>query len=400
MRTAFWIGVGWLAYVYFGYPLLLALAGLWRRVHPAAADSALPRVSVLIAARNEEKDIGWKIAETLAWDYPEDRLDILVASDASEDSTDEIVRSIGGPRVFFTRMQRRGGKNRALNHLSEMARGEILFFTDANAHIKPETLRRMVRHFADPRVGCVTGTTHPIEEIDNPAVSLGSGVYWNYESTLKRLENRIGSVLVCDGAIFCSRAALFQPLCPDLSNDLDVPMRVGAAGYWVLDDPLAYAYERDTSSPAEEFTRRRRMTGLGMAAIFELPGIFSGLRGWQFLSHKLLRWLSAIPMLLILGASAALVREPVFAALVVLQGAFYLMAAGGLACAVARRPIGRLFAVPFYIVLGVAGALVGVVESLFGKRFGVWEIPTLSRGPVGMPFPGAKEGGPSGSCPK
>ena len=163
-------------------------------------------ISVLIAARNEEKDIGWKISETLGWDYPPEKLEILVASDASDDSTDEIVRSMSDPRVTFVRMKRRGGKVRALNKLAELARGEILFFTDANAHIGPQALRLMVRHFADHRVGCVTGDSRSIKERDRPAVSTGASVYWGYESAVKRLENRIGSVLVCDGAIFCIRA--------------------------------------------------------------------------------------------------------------------------------------------------------------------------------------------------
>ena len=103
MRTAFLVSVIWLAYVYGGYLLLLALVALWRRVYPLVSDEHLPSVSVLIAARNEEKDIRWKIAETLGWDYPADRLDILVASDASDDSTDEIVRGLAGPRVTFVR---------------------------------------------------------------------------------------------------------------------------------------------------------------------------------------------------------------------------------------------------------------------------------------------------------
>lgn len=393
MRTIFWIGAAWIAYVYVGYLAVLAVIALWRRVRPVLSEGAeLPAVSVLISARNEEQDIGWKIAETLAWDYPQDRLTVLVASDASDDATDSIVRGIDDPRVTFARMERRGGKIRALNRLAELAKGEILFFTDANAHIGPDALRKMVRHFSDPRIGCVTGDSRSIEEKDNPAVSNGASVYWSYESTLKRLENSLGSVLVCDGAIFCMRASLYQPLCPDLANDLESPMRVGHAGFWVMQEPEALVFERDTNSPRQEFNRRRRMCAQGMLAMLKLPGTCVGLRGWQFISHKFLRWLSLIPMVMVLDASVSLARDSVFfAALAGLQALFYLTAAAGLVYAIAQRPMARFAAVPFYVVLGVAGALVGVVESLLGKRFDIWEIPTLSRGPAAAVIANAQE---------
>ncbi|MBV8771857.1 MAG: glycosyltransferase family 2 protein [Deltaproteobacteria bacterium] len=305
IKLVFVAAAAWLLYVYAGYPLALVVLAWLRGAgrhssgtgRPAillpfglgSGDDAgshhyLPSVSVLIAARNEERDIGWKIAETLAWDYPENKLEVLVASDASDDRTDEIVRAIPDPRVSFIRVERRGGKVRALNRLAEVSRGEILFFTDANAHVEARALRRMVRHFADPRVGCVTGDSRPMEEMASPAISNGASVYWGFESLLKSLESRIGSVLVCDGAIFCARAALYRPLHPELANDLELPMRIGAAGYRVTHEPGALVFERDTQSPSEEFARRRLMCGQGMAAMLELPEVLRGLRGWN-LSH-------------------------------------------------------------------------------------------------------------------
>ena len=110
MELLFIVGLSWLVYIYAGYPLFLGLIGLWRRARPLRLERELPSVSVLIAARNEAKDIGWKISETLAWNYPAEQLDILVASDASDDSTDEIVSHLAGPRVTFVRMERRGAK--------------------------------------------------------------------------------------------------------------------------------------------------------------------------------------------------------------------------------------------------------------------------------------------------
>lgn len=383
MRATFLIGLIWLIYVYGGYPLVLAVMSGWRRARSTVANDYTPSVSVLIAARNEARDIGWKIEETLAWDYPADQLEILVASDASDDATDAIVQRLTGPRVTLLRMERRGGKARALNRLAEHARGELLFFTDANAHIGPQALRLMTRHFADARVGCVTGDSRPIAE-ENAAVAEGASVYWGYESLLKRLEHRLGSVLVCDGAIFCLRRALFHPLDPELANDLELPMRAGAAGRWIMHEPAALVFERDTSSPLEEFARRRRMCAQGLLAMLRLRGVFGGLRGWQFVSHKFLRWLTLIPMLMLLVGSAGLAATSGFFALFFsAQELFYVLAGIGLAGAVTRRTPARAFAVPFYTVLGVTGALVGVLECLAGRRFDIWEIPTLSRGPMG-----------------
>ncbi|MHB8383991.1 MAG: glycosyltransferase family 2 protein, partial [Candidatus Binataceae bacterium] len=384
MKSVFFFGSLWLVYVYAGYPLLLVLVAIWRRVYPTSSEQCVPSVSVLMAARNEEKDIGWKITETIDWDYPSDKLDILVASDGSDDSTDEVVRSFADPRVVLVRMEQRGGKARALNRMAKQARNEILFFTDANSHIGQGALRLMVRHFADPRVGCVTGNTRFIDEGESAAVSVGGGTYLGYETTLKRLENRIGSVLVCDGAIFCIRSALFEPLDPNLANDLELPMRVGAAGYWVLHEPAALVLERGTSSPLEEFQRLRRMCAQGTLAMFNLRGLFFGLRGWQFISHKFLRWTSLIPMLLVLLSSAVLARNSAFfASLLALQVIFYALAAFGLERSNSNRPVAQMIAVPFYVVFGVVGALVGVIDCLRGKRFDVWEVPSLSRGPVG-----------------
>lgn len=383
-RDLFFIAGCWLVYVYVGYPVILALISLRRSVHPVIFERCEPSVSVLIAARNEEKDIRWKINETLGWDYPPEKLDVLVASDASDDSTDEIVKSMSDPRVTLVRMEKRGGKVRALNRMAQLARGEILFFTDANAHIGAQALRLMVRHFADGRVGCVTGDSRPIKERDRPAVSSGASVYWGFESAVKRFENRIGSVLVCDGAIFCIRASLFDRLDPNLANDLETPMRIGAAGYWITHEPAALVFERDTTSPLEEFQRRRRMCAQGALAMMTLPGVLRGLRGWQFISHKFLRWTSLIPMLMVLVSSAALAPHSLFfSSLFILQAIFYGLAAFGLQRAIANRPVASLIAIPFYVVLGVAGALAGEFDSLRGRRFDVWEIPSLSRGPVG-----------------
>jgi cellulose synthase/poly-beta-1,6-N-acetylglucosamine synthase-like glycosyltransferase len=349
LAIIFWGSVMWLAYLYIGYPLLLALLGLFRRVHPVMSEDYLPTVSVLLSARNEEKDIGWKVEETLGWDYPADRLDVLVASDDSTDRTDEILQAAADPRLRCVRMEKRGGKVRALNRLAPQARGELLFFTDANAHIAPPVLRKIVRHFADPRVGCVTGTSRPEPGTDN-----GAGTYFSLESRIASLESRLGSVLVADGAIHCVRRALYTPLDPNLANDLELPVRIGRAGFWTIFEREAVATQRETASWREGVSRRRRISAQGALGAWQLRAALHGFRGWQFLSHKFLRWLTLLPLLGVLAAGWPLAL---------------------LAAAMLVRP-----RVGTYALLGAAGAFTGVLDATLGRRFDTWEIPTLSRG--------------------
>ena len=377
LTLVFWLAVAWIVYVHVGYPLILALLGLVRRIRPVIGEDALPTVSVLLAARNEERDIGWKLAQTLDWDYPRDRLEVLVASDASTDRTDEIIRGVTDPRLTFVRLEQRSGKNVALNELARRARGELLFFTDANSGLDRASLRHMARHFCDPRVGCVTGE---MDEGLGSAIATGAQAYWSYESLLKRLESAIGSVLVCVGSVFCIRRSLYSPLDPDVANDLELPLRIGALGHWLLYEPAARSMERAAGSPREEFARRRRICAQGLLGMWRLRHTLRGLRGWQFLSRKPLRWLLLIPMAALLVASAGLVSSAFFAAVLALQALFYLLALIGWVLSRHGRGPGRLVSVPFYIVLVALAGFVGALDACLGRRFHVWEAATLSRG--------------------
>jgi len=386
-----WIGIAWLAYTYVGYPLLLVLITRFRRIHSRSREDYLPTVSVLIAARNEQNDIGWKIVETLGWDYPSAKLEVLVASDASVDRTDEIVNGIQDPRVKLIRMERRGGKGRALNRLAHEASGVVLFFTDANAHIPSHCIRRMVRHLADERVGCVTGRTSSGHGTEYNVIGSGAGAYFGYESRINSLEDKLGSVLNCDGAIFCMRRSLYIPVTPDLANDLELPLRVRHAGYWTLYEPEAYVLERDTESPGEEFARRRRIAAQGALACWKLRETLRGWRGLQFLSHKLFRYLTPVPLFLIFATSLLLASRPLFAALLSVQIAFYLLAAVGFAATSRAKMTSRVFSIPFYVVFGSIGALMGIVDACTGRRFDIWNIATQSRGGASQEFPGGFE---------
>ena len=381
LMITFFICIGWMLYVYLGYPVLVWVFGLMRRFEPDTANiSVLPRVSVLLSARNEVKDIGWKIQETLSWNYPTEKLELLVASDASGDGTDEVLKSVTDPRFRFIRLEKRSGKNEALNRLNTLATGDLLFFTDANSHVDALCLQRVVKHFSDSRVGCVTGVEHTIQQGQDSPVTAGTGASLEYEGFVNRLESRLGSVLVCDGSIFCMRRALFAPLQGDLANDFELPAHIGAAGYAILYDPLVISNEHSTSSPREEFNRKRRICGQGILGAWRLRGSFRGLRAWQLFSRKFLRWLGAIPLFSLLVTNVLLVRFPFFQVTLILQILFYGLALLGWCSASQRRKASGAISFPFFLVMVHVAALVGVVEVMMGRRFSVWESPAASRG--------------------
>ena len=381
MTTLFTIGVAWLAYVAIGYPLLVWLGGRLRPFRVAIAGDAYPSVSVLVSARNEEKDIAWKVQETLAWDYPPDKLEVLVASDASDDGTDAILAGIHNARFKYLRLERRGGKQVALNCLAEIASGDLLFFTDANTHIEAGALRRMVRYFADTRVGCVTGVEQTLSVGQESAMDTGGRRYFGYESWVNAAESSLGSVLVCDGSMFAIRRSLFEPLQPDIANDLELPLRIGGRGFAILFDPLLRSQEHSTASLRQEFARRRRICAQGLLGMWRLRHQLHGMRAWQFFSRKFLRWLMLVPLALLAISTAALASgNPYFAALLGAECVFFILASAGLLAAARGLNSGPLLSLPAYFLAINVAAIAGLLDAIRGRRFGVWEQPSLSRG--------------------
>lgn len=384
-------GTAWSAYIYAGYPVCLWILGVFRSIRHISDDTYLPKVSVLIAARNEQNDIGWKLQQTLSWKYPPDLLQVLVASDASDDRTDEILKRRSDPRLTYIRIESRGGKVRALNRLVRLAKGELLFFTDANSSIGPDALWKVVRHFADRRVGCVTGAdrTKTIVEQNHGgkgAIATAESAYWSYESLIDKLESRLGSVLVCFGAIHCIRRELYPECDPDLANDLEVPVRIGGNGYLVVFEPGAISFEKAAFSPLEEFRRRRRICSQGVLGMYRLRGCLGGIRAWQFVSRKFLRWLGLLPLLAMLVGSSLLASQSVAVLVfVACQLMCYGLAIFGLIAATKGKRVKRFTTMPFYFLLVNVAALVGVWDACRGRRYSVWSVASTTRGPEPSP---------------
>ena len=369
--------IGLIAYIYAGYPLILAFLGIFAPRRRSREDNKRPTIALIISAHNEERIIREKIENCLKLDYPHDRLKIVVSSDGSVDETNDIVREYEGRGVVLKAFDRREGKSATLNKTVLGIEEDLLVFSDANAFYKEDALLRLVRNFDVAETGCVVGR---LEYFDNESyVGKGESLYWRYEGFLNRLESRLGRVLVATGTIFAIRRGLFRPVIKDVANDFQIPAEVASQGYGVVYEPEAIAYERSTYFFREEFSRKRRIVVRGLTGYNHLRSDFGGrLRSFQFVSRKLLRWCVGAVLPIIYVATMFLLDEPFFAAFFILQNIFYLFAAIG---ALLRRGRVRtkIFFVPFYFVMVNAAAVAAIFTYLSGGRLSSWEKAETTR---------------------
>ncbi|HWA54391.1 MAG TPA: glycosyltransferase family 2 protein [Solirubrobacterales bacterium] len=286
----FWLSAAGIVYTHLGYPLLLRLLVALRRAPetpPAVED--LPRVSLIVAAYDEEEVIAAKVADALALDYPRERLEVIVASDGSADATAERAREAGADLVLELP---RGGKLATQNAAAERASGEVLAFSDANSSWQPDALRRLVAPFADPAVAYVCGQ---VRFLDAAGDNL-EGAYWRYEMAVRRMESSLAGVTAGNGAIYAVRAADYLPLDPSGSHDLSFPFALAKRRKRSLYAPAARAEEKMVPTMEGEFARKRRMMrGLWDIVVGErmisLRG-YSALYALELFSHRLLRYLT------------------------------------------------------------------------------------------------------------
>jgi biofilm PGA synthesis N-glycosyltransferase PgaC len=306
METVFWLAAFLVLLTYFIYPGLLFLAARNRPPHrPPEAEP--PHVSFIIAAYNEEKVIEAKLRDTLALDYPRDRLEVLVAADGSDDGTVERVAAFRGAGVICLHEPARRGKTAALNRAVAHAKGEVVVFSDANTFYNPDAVTQLVRHFADPTVGGVTGVKH-IREQEDRAASVGDSLYWRYESAIKAWQSRIGSITAADGEILAVRRSLYAPIPEHLIND-DAAITFGIVqqGYRLLYETAAVSTEYASITLADDFAVKVRMVAGGFQTVWENrrylfpPDTRFKLQFWV---HKVLRWL--VPQCLIVALLANL----------------------------------------------------------------------------------------------
>jgi len=378
LQAILWASLAGIAYTYVGYPLIIAaLARLRPRPH-ATADIE-PTVSVLVAAYNEEACIAQKIDNTLALDYPEDKLELVVVTDGSTDRTPDIVRSFASDRVRLLHQPERRGKPAAVERAFPHTRGEIVLFSDANCFFTRDVARRLVRHFADPTVGGVSGAKRLLDEGETPS-GKGEGLYWRYESYLKACDSAVSSAMGAPGEVWAARRAAYVSPGPDaIIDDFVASLRLVEGGWRLIFDPEALAYERSSADLRGEWIRRTRMAAGGWQAFAKLRGMRrhpSMLVRFQYLSHRMLRWM-VTPSLFVLALAAnvplvAMRAGAVYDAALAVQVAGYGLAAAGWAAARWGSRPGWLMA-PLYVGMLNAAALVGGWRYLTGRQSAVWK---------------------------
>jgi cellulose synthase/poly-beta-1,6-N-acetylglucosamine synthase-like glycosyltransferase len=378
----FWSSSILVVYAYACYPMLIwVLSRLFgsRGAPCQFLEDELPRISLLIAAYNEESVIGETVDQALLLDYPADRLEIIVASDGSSDETSEVVRRRSPHFVRLLDYPDRRGKAAVLNESVPQCSGEIVMFSDANTAIDPDAPRHLVRWFRDPSVGVVVGR---LILTDPSSGRNADSLYWKYETFMKRSEGRLGCLLGANGAIYAVRKRLYQPI-PDgtIIDDFVGPLLARMhTGCRIVYEPEAIAREETAPDVSTEFQRRARIGAGGFQSLTFLARLLDprqGLVAFSFLSHKVLRWLCPFFLLGIILSNLVLIRkgQPFYWVTLVAQFAFYLLAAisSYLPARLSSSKILRLSTM--FTVMNVA-LLVGFARWLLGNQSAAWRRTT------------------------
>jgi len=367
MKVLFWSSLFLIFFAYASYPIFLYLRARFRAI-PIQRSQIFPSITIVLAVRNEEKNLPRKLQNLAALDYPKALLEVIVISDGSTDETNRILAAHSIPYLRTILLNAHRGKAAALNCGVAAARGEILVFTDARQSIAPDALKNLVANFADPTVGCVSGELI-IGADPTLTGSAGVGLYWQLEKKIRHWEALAGSTVGATGAFYGVRRSLVTPL-PEgtILDDLYIPMEVVRHGSRVVFEPRALASDSYTPGPRQEFRRKVR-TLTGNYQLLRLsPWLLTGSNPllFEFVCHKLLRLLVPFALVGMFVASLLLAETPYR---VVLGFEFLIVGLAALAILPQRSGfVSRLANIPFaFLVLNTAAA-VAFFYFISGKK--------------------------------
>ena len=364
-------------YVYFGYPALLWL--LTRRLpnitHRRGEEQ--PSVALIISCYNEEGVIRDKLQNALELDYPQELLQIIVVSDGSDDGTDEAVKEFEDERIVLIRQEGRLGKTLGINLAMEQINADITVFSDANAMYASDAISKLVRNFADLDVGYVVGAALYTDG-NQGASARNENLYWRYELAIKAMESRLHSVVGGDGAIYAIRTKLWEPLQQQDINDFVNPLQIIAKGYRGVFDANACCFEETAGDFDREVARKERIVNRSIRGLMRVGQAMNpakaGVFAFEVISHKLLRWL--IPLFLLVGVAGSVILA--FTGL----GLFQLITAGTLLMLVLtlaghlsanRNQLATWIAMPYYFVMVNGYAVRGIIKALRGQTQVTWK---------------------------
>jgi poly-beta-1,6-N-acetyl-D-glucosamine synthase len=382
MIACFWISVLVVFYTFFGYGILLfalvKVRRMFRGRRPVPDATDLPSVTVLVAAYNEEDFIEQKITNTLALEYPADRISYLFVTDGSTDRTPAIVA--GYPQIQLMHIPERNGKIAAMHRAMRHVTSDIAIFTDANTVLNKNALVNICRHYADAGVGSVSGEKRvSIDEVSDATV--GEGFYWKYESKLKTWDAELYSVVGAAGELFSVRTALYEPVLPDtILDDFMISMLIAQKGYRIVYEPMAYATETGSESIGEELKRKIRIAAGGLQSILRLGRAINPFRNFvlsfQYVSHRVLRWTVTpffmmaallLNLLVVLGGAGG-----IYQAMLLCQAAFYIAALLGWLFEQRHIKVKILF-IPYYFCMMNYAVVAGIIRYLSGRQSVRWE---------------------------
>jgi cellulose synthase/poly-beta-1,6-N-acetylglucosamine synthase-like glycosyltransferase len=372
LEVVLWTSLAMLAYIYAGYAVMVVVLGrVFRR--PVACGPELPRMTMIISAYNEEKHIADKIQNVLSLDYPRDRLEVIVASDASNDATDQIVRR-HEPEVKLLRIEGRLGKTACQNVAAEVASGDVLIFTDATTMVTPESLRAIARNFADPEVGCVAGRLTYYSPNES-TTGQGGRSYWGYESMVRQAESSLGSLIGVSGQLYAVRRSAYRPIPADLISDFVIAMVIREQGLRTVLEPNARCFEETLDRAGSEISMRVRVTLRSLFAIATLRRFLNPFRfgafAWQLWSHKLLRYLSPVFLASAFIANVALALQGHYVPLLVVQLAAISVALLGFLQLRSFTKF-RLLAQPYYFLLTNISSAISLIRFVRGEKVVTW----------------------------
>jgi cellulose synthase/poly-beta-1,6-N-acetylglucosamine synthase-like glycosyltransferase len=373
----FWCGAALVLFTYAIYPLLIwslsRTFGVQRKPSGASSEIA-PTVSLLIAAHNEEQCIEARIRNALASDYPRDKLEIVIASDGSDDRTNDIVREFASDGVKLLDYPDRRGKATVLNDSVDQVSGDIVVFSDANTHYENDAIRRLVGWFAEPQIGAVCGK---LVLTDAASGRNADGIYWRYESFLKQCEGTLGGLLGANGAIYALRRKLFCPVpAHTIIDDFVIPLLAKLQhGFRIVFEPTAVAHEETAANLRGEFRRRVRIGTGDYQSLMLLWPLLHPRHGWTsftFFCHKLLRWASPFLLVAVFAANLFLLSHPLYQVFFLAQLAFYAAAIVGFRLSGNHAIVKLLRATSLFCSVNAA-LLVGFWRWLVTTPTGTWQ---------------------------
>lgn len=374
MLTLFLISILVLFYIFLGYPIVLfVLSSIFAKT--IQREDITPAVSLVISAYNEKDVIEEKLKNTLALDYPREQLEIIVASEAT-DGTNDIVRRYADQGVVLYAYQNREGKPATLYRTVPLTKGEIIVFSDANALYRKDALRKLVRNFADPRIGCVSGRLTYVNSKES-AIGEGESAYWEFEFFLKAMLSRVmrlsGGV---NGSIFAIRKALYSPIDKHRGDDFELSNRIQIAGHGVVLEPEAVSIEEASATSRQEFRRKVRLATWNLQSTIILMREALAARAlftvFILFSHRFLRYTTPL-WLLTLFVSNVFLLEGMPLWVFLIQVIFYLTAIAAYFLEKQQRPVKAVFLIPFYFCMVNLAALMALVKNMSRKTDTLWE---------------------------